>query len=232
MNKWIVFSLAAWMTAATAGAADTTPKDEVTAAAKKLGDKSSYRWTTTVVVPEDARWRPGPTEGKVEKDGYVEVKMSFNDNTSEFVMKGDHAAVQTMDGGWQSLSEMENAEGPGRFMALMVRSFKAPSTQADNLVSSAAELKKDGDVISGDLTESGAKSLLTFRRGNDSNISKAKGSVKFWIKDGDLSKYEYKVSGTVSFNGDERDVDRTTTVVIHDVGTTKIEVPEAAKSKL
>ena len=56
--------------------------------------------------------------------------------------------------------------------------------------------------------------------------------MKFWIKDGELSKYEFKVQGKVSFNGNERDVDRTTTVEIKDVGTTKVEVPEDAKKKL
>lgn len=60
----------------------------------------------------------------------------------------------------------------------------------------------------------------------------AKGSVKFWIKDGMLSKYQTKVQGTVNFNGDDRDIDRTTTVEIKDTGTTKIEIPEAAQQKM
>jgi hypothetical protein len=40
------------------------------------------------------------------------------------------------------------------------------------------------------------------------------------------------VQGSVSWNGNDREVDRTTTVEIKDVGTTKIEVPEDAKKKL
>ena len=40
------------------------------------------------------------------------------------------------------------------------------------------------------------------------------------------------VQGKVSFNGNDRDVDRTTTVEIKDVGTTKVELPEGAKNKL
>jgi hypothetical protein len=36
----------------------------------------------------------------------------------------------------------------------------------------------------------------------------------------------------VSFNGNDRDIDRTTTVVISEVGTTKISVPDEAKKKL
>ena len=98
---------------------------------------------------------------------------------------------------------------------------------AAELAAATKELKKDGDVYSGDLTEEGAKAQ--FRIGT---VSNPKGSVKFWLKDGALSKYEYKVKGTVSFNGNDREVDRTTTVEIKGVGTTRVEVPEDAKKKL
>ena len=68
--------------------------------------------------------------------------------------------------------------------------------------------------------------------GEGPTISDAKGSAKFWIKDGVLSKFEFKVSGKMEFNGNQMDQDRTTTVEIKDVGKTKVEVPEAAKAKL
>jgi hypothetical protein len=83
--------------------------------------------------------------------------------------------------------------------------------------------------------EAGAKELLTFcgrRGGNAPEPKNAKGSVKFWVKDGLLAKYELKLQGTMNFNGEDRDIDRTTTVEFKDVGTTKVDVPEAAKKKL
>ena len=49
---------------------------------------------------------------------------------------------------------------------------------------------------------------------------------------GVLVKYQIKVAGHVEFNGNERDVDRTTTVEIKDVDKTKIEIPEEAKKKI
>lgn len=208
-------------------AADSSPKDDITNAAKKLGEQANYSWKATVVVPEGTQFRPGPTEGKTEKDGYTHVKMSFGDNTTQAVIKGDKAAVTNRDGEWQSVAEVDGNEGPGRFLGRMVRNLKTPSAQAAELVAAAKELKKDGDAYSGDLTAEGAKAQ--FRFGTPSN---AKGSVKFWLKDGALSKYEFKVQGKVDFNGNEVDVDRATTVEIKDVGTTKVEVPEAAKKKL
>jgi len=216
-------------------AANASPKDDITAAAKKLGEAANYSWKTTVVVPEGSRFRPGPTDGKTEKDGFTHLTVNIGDSPTQAVLKGDKAAISNPDGGWQSLAELETAEGPARFKAMAVRNFKGPAAQAAELATGAKELSKDGDAWSGELTEDAAKTLLMFGRrpgGDGPTVSDAKGSVKFWLKDGALSKYETKVSGKVSFNGNERDVDRTSTTEIKDVGTTKVEVPEEAKKKL
>jgi hypothetical protein len=209
-----------------------TPGDDITNAVNSLAGQASYSWKLTVVVPEDSPFHPGPTEGKTEKGGYTDVTMSMGGNTTEFVSKGDKFAINTPDNGWQSLADLQADQGPGRFMGMMVRNFKAPAAQAADLAASAAALKQDGDVISGDMTEAGAKTLLSFRRGGGGGgapeVSNAKGSVKFWIKDGALSKFEFKVSGTVSFGGNDRVVDRDTTVEITGVGATKVTVPDEA----
>jgi hypothetical protein len=209
---------------------------DVTAAAAALDNQPNYSWKQTVVVPPDSQYRPGPTEGKLEKGGYIFVTSSFRDTAFKYVIKGTNGAVYSDDNGWQGLSELD-PDGQGRFMIGMIHNFRTPAQQATNLLAEARELTKSDNVYSGDLTEAGAKSLLTFRRrggdnGDGPTVSNAKGSLKFWINNGVLSKYEFKVSGTVSFNGNDRDVDRDTTVEITDVGTTKVEVPDDAKKKL
>ena len=208
-------------------AADAGPKDDVLAAAKKLAEKSNYAWKTIVVVPESAQFKPGPTDGKTEKGGFTYLTMSFGDNLTEAAMKGDKAVVTNQDGDWQLASELEGGEGRGRFLGRMVRNFEAPAAQASELAGVTKELKKDGDIYSGDLTEEGAKAQFRF-----GTASGAKGSIKFWVKDGVLFKYEFKVKGKVEFNGNEMDMDRSTTTEVKDVGTTKVNVPEAAKKKL
>jgi hypothetical protein len=216
-------------------AADSTPKDDISAAAKKLGQEANYTWKAVVVVPEDAPFRPGPMEGRTEKDGLTKVTGTFGDNTWAFVRKGDKAALSNPDGGWDSLADLEKEEGPGRFRAMMARNLKVPAVEAADLAAATKELKKEGEVYSGALTEAGAKELLTFRRhseGEGPTVTNAVGAVKFWLKNGALAKYEYKVKGTVSFNGNSFDNDRTTTIEIKDVGATKIEVPDEAKKKL
>ena len=233
MNHPSLLSLATLL--ALSATALASPKDDVTAAAKKLAEQPNYSWKATVVVPEGAQFRAGPTEGKIEKDGVTFVTWTFGDNTTKAVVKGDKGAVTNQDGVWDSLADAEKEEGFGRFRAVMARNIKPPGTQAADLATGAKDLAKDGDTYSGELTEETAKTLLTFGRrgaGGGAEVSNAKGSVKFWLKDGALTKYEFKVKGSVSFNGNDRDVDRTTTVEISDVGTTKVTVPEGAKKKL
>ena len=67
---------------------------------------------------------------------------------------------------------------------------------------------------------------------NGPEISGAKGFVRFWVKDGVLPKYEVKVQGRVSFNGNDREVDRTRTIEIKDIGSTKVKAPNDAQKKL
>jgi hypothetical protein len=133
-------------------------------------------------------------------------------------------------------------QGLGRFMANQYRNFKAPAAQAQELVGQVKEIKKEGDAYTGELTEEGVKSLMAFgggRRGGQDGgqaqgpaVSGGKGTAKFWVKDGALAKYEYNVQGKVTFGDNEREVNRTTTVEIKDVGNTKVEVPAEAKEKL
>jgi len=231
--KKIILVNAIALFAATLWAAES---EDVKAAAKKLADQKNYSWKTTVVVPEGSQFRPGPTEGKTEKEGYTLLSMSLRDNTMEAVLKGEKGAAK-VEGEWRTLAEMAEDQGMGSFMAARLKSYRTPAVEAGELAGQTKDLKKDGDAFAADLTEEGAKDLLRFRgrrAGGDSPPApkNAKGSVKFWVKDGQLAKYEYKVSGTVSFGGEDRDVERTTTIEIKEVGTTKIEVPEEAKKKL
>lgn len=218
---------AAFLAVSTLFAADTSPKDEVAAAAKKLADQPNYSWKATVTVPESVQWRPGPTEGKTEKDGYTCVAYTFGDNTTEVIKKDGKAAITDQDGAWQLASEMENAEGPGRFMARMAANLRTPTMEVQDLLAVTIDLKKDGEVYSAELTEEGARKQ--FRFGQPQN---PKGSVKFWIKDGMLARFEVKLEAKMEFNGNEFDASRTTTTEIQQIGTTKVTVPAEAKKKL
>jgi hypothetical protein len=230
-----LIACSALLAAASLLAAD---KDDVKSAAQKLADADNYGWTSTMESPQ---FNPPPTKGKAQKDGLVSLEVTMQDNSVESFAKDGKGAIKTEDG-WQSLDEAAKAGGGdggfnfSRFMAMRLRSFKAPAIQAGDLADKTKSLAKDGDAYSGDLTEEGAKGLMTMGGrggGPRPEVSNSKGTVKFWIKDGVLTKYVTKVTGTMkNQDGDDTDIDRTITVEIKGVGTTKITVPDEAKKKM
>ncbi len=217
------------------------PKDEVTNAAKKLADADNYSWHSGV---ENAGGNGGggrrggfggPSDGQTQKDGLTLRKMVRGDNTIQIASKGDKGAMTDQDGNWMSFEEMAQNFGGGGGGRGPFANFKAPAGQVQDLVGQVKELKESDGAYAGDLTEEGAKKvLIPFNRGdgNGPEVSGAKGSVKFWVKGGVLSKYEIKVQGKITRNDNEFDVDRTTTVEIKDIGTTKVVIPEEAQKKM
>jgi len=202
----------------------------------------------------------GPIEGKTEKGGFTVLTMTRGDNSTQVVIKGDKYAMQNQDGDWQSSAEIaaaaaaaqQNADpnaGGGRRrgrgnMGAQYANYKLPAESATDLASKATTLASADGAITGELSEDAAKALMTFggrggRRGgaagggggNGPQIANAKATVKFWVKDGVLAKYETHITGTMSRGGNDVDIDRTTTVEIADVGSTKVEVPDGAKKK-
>lgn len=218
-------------------AAHADPGADVKAAAKKLADSANYSWKTSV----EGRGGAGAFSGKAEKDGYTTLTITLGDNTFEAVIKGDQAALKVADD-WKTVAEASAGEAgqpnPARFIARMIQSYKAPAILAEELADKTKELAKTEDVYAGALTEDGAKELITFGRRRGANaappaINNPKGSVKFWIdKDGVLSKLEFNVQGSISFNGQDREINRTTTIEIKEIGNTKVEVPAEAKAKM
>jgi hypothetical protein len=213
-------------------------KDDVKSAADKLAAAENYSWSSKMESPQ---FNPPPTQGKATKDGLTWQKGAFQDNEWEAVAKDGKGAVKDEDG-WHSLDEYAKSGDSGNgfnfhgFMATRIRTFKAPAAQAAEMLEKCSAVTKTGDTYTAEMTEDGAKSLMTMggRRGGQAPaISNAKGKIKFWIKDGVLTKYESNVTGSMKDrNGDDTDIDRTTTVEIKDIGTTKLTVPDEAKKKL
>jgi hypothetical protein len=208
-------------------------RDDLAAAIKKLADGGGYSWKTTSESPQ---FNMGPTVGKIDKDGCALVSRTWGDNTIQSVHHGEKAATETQDG-WRSLAELvaDQADNRGRFRARMLSNFEAPSVEAGELLKATSDVALSDGAYSASLSEAKVKDLMTFRArggGEGPEIKGAKGSVKFWVENGMLKKYQYSVQGTMNWNNEDREIDRTTTVEISNVGSTKVEVPEAAKAKL
>ncbi len=230
--------LSAAMIAGCVGFARAAAQDDVQAALQKLADSPNYSWKTTVEGGQGSN----ETNGKTQKDGLTTLAITRGDNTTEIVIQGDKAAVKTEDG-WKSAAELTADDGgaggngggnPNRYLALMVRTFKTPVATAQDMVGKLQNVQKTDDAYTADLSEEAAKAALTRRRpgGDPPTVANAKASIKVWLKDGAVSKIENHVTGTVTYNGNDRDIDRTTTTEFTDLGSTKITVPDEAKAKL
>ncbi len=233
-------------------AAESSPKDDVSSAVKKLAGNSYAFTVTTTNAGGGFGGRGGgfggrggrggmnaPLDGKVSKDGIAYTSRTMGDTTTEAVAKGAKRAIKTEEG-WQTTEELMGGGGGfgggGRGMFAMM-GLVVPASQAEELLGNVKEVKLADGVYSGDLTADGAKSLASpfpGRGGGEGGpeISGAKGSVKFWVKDGVLSKYELHVQGSMSFGENDIQIDRTTTVDIKDVGKTEVTIPDEAKKKV
>jgi hypothetical protein len=216
------------------------PKDELQAAVKKLAEAPNYRWTTKF----DGGFARGPGDGRTEKNGASAFSLKFGDDSYSVIVRGEKGAAKGL-GGWASTAELvrdaeeETGFSPERFIAMTIQSFKTPAGQAEDMCKDAVSVQKSGDVYSAVLNDEIVKRLLSFmrRRGADANgaqieVKEPKGTARFWVSDGLLSKMEVHLQGTVVFNGNARNIDRTTTTEIKDIGSTKVEVPDGAKAKL
>lgn len=221
--------------------------DEVKAAAKKLSDTPNYAWTAKSESPQSGSGRGGggfgPASGKVDS-GLTYIAWQGQNSKTEAIKKGEKFVIKSGGDEWQTGAELEDGGGDnnrGRFTARRVQNFKAPGQEAVDLIGRVKNLKKDGEAYSAELTPEALKQMYSFGRrpGSDAgstgpDISGLKGTAKFWVKDGVLSKYQTHVQGKMTFGQDGREIaiDRATTYEITDIGTAKISVPAEAKKKL
>jgi hypothetical protein len=183
--------------------AQAAPKDDVAAAAKKLAN-SNYSWKSTMQMVDMPNG--GPLEGKASADGLAVMSLPIpNGGTMEIVKQGDKTVFKG-EAGWQ-VADLAVAEpGPGAFMAMIAQSVPVPAAQTVNFRGPPG--------------------------GESPTVSNAKASIKYWLADGALVKYELTSSAKISFSGEVRDMGFTTTIEIKDVGTTKVTVPEEARKLL
>jgi hypothetical protein len=174
------------------------------------------------------------------------VSMKIGENGLEAVLKGEKFALKTAEG-WKGSADLQppaagQRPDPTMFAARGLRNIKSPVDGLSQSIEKLGELKSEGDgVYSGEFTPEGAKEALVPPRpagapagGNfqPPQVSDSKGSIKIWVKDGMLSKIETTLTGKMTIRDQERAINRTTTIEIKDVGTTKLEIPEEAKKKL
>jgi hypothetical protein len=222
------------------------PAADLTAAAEKLATATSYAWSNTTSF--GGNFGDRTTSGKKGSGGYLLVTMPGRDQEIQVLSRKGKAAMQR-DGGWVVPDPEAEGQGGGRWIARMVQNFREPVTDAKELASKAKDVKADGGSYKATLDEATAKELMSFRGfgrrgggggqgggggggGTPPEVTGAGGSVTFTVTDGVLTGYELTLTGRMNFNGEDRDVNRTTKVSFTGVGSTTFDIPEAAAGLL
>jgi hypothetical protein len=215
-------------------AADLKP--QLTKAAKELGTKANYSWTTTTKEGDGSPGRLGPLDGKADKDGIVFLSFAVGGVPVEVYLKGEKGAARGLEG-WMTLDEIAQTSGTAAAVVKFLKSYKAPAAQSAELAGNLKDVTEMDGVLSGEMKEDAVKDVLLFaarrRDGQEApKIADEKGTAKFWVKEGVLTKYEMKVQGKLTAGDRTTDIDRTLTTDLKDIGSTKLEVPEEAKQKM
>ena len=217
-------------------AADSNPKDKVASAAKQLGDKSNYSWAMTTKEADGSPGRLGTIEGKTEKGGVVSLSFTAGDVPVQVYMKGQKGTARAQEG-WQTFDDIAQTSGTAAAIVRYLRSYKTPAAQCADLAGKVKELKEADGALAGDLKEEAVQDMLLFgtrqREGQEPpKTMGAKGSVRFWIKEGAVAKYEINVQGKVTAGDREFDINRTMTTEVKDAGSTQMEIPAEAQAKM
>ena len=94
--------------------------------------------------------------------------------------------------------------------------------------------KESNGFYAGEMAPDTAKALFSLLGRRAAEAPEAKGSVKFWVKDGQLDRYEVNVHGKITVGEDKHEVEisQTANVEIKEIGTTKVSLPGEARKKL
>jgi hypothetical protein len=211
---------------------------DLTAAAEKLAAATSYAWSQTTSF--GGNFGDRTTTGKKGSGGFLLVTMPGRDQEFQVLSRKGKAAMQR-DGAWVVPNPDGEEQGPGRWVARMVQNLREPAAEAKELVAKVTELKNESGSFSGKFSEEVAKELMSFRGfgrrgggggGTPPEVTGAGGSVTFTVADGVLTGYQMTLTGRMNFNGEERDVNRTTKLEFTGIGSTSFDIPEAAAGLL
>jgi hypothetical protein len=184
------------------------------------------------------------------------------DDEVTVVFKGDERLVIAAGERWLTPAELEKAAparssrrgsmaggGPGRrggtrstrggnpnSYSNLQLTLSPPHEEIAIIVNNSTDLQVEGEGLSGTLSETGAKLLLVHAGQSQLTPLAASGTFRLWVRDGTLYKYQVRLEGTiaVSAGGDRREVPvhQTSITLLSGAGTTRVDVPEAARRRL
>ncbi len=104
------------------------------------------------------------------------------------------------------------------------------------IIAGGSDLKAEGELVSGRLSETSAKLLLVHEGQRDRVPLQAGGTFRLWLRGGALVKYETRLEGALRVDDAagrrEVRVNETSTTTLSEVGTARVEVPAEVRKRL
>lgn len=130
----------------------------------------------------------------------------------------------------------DRGEGGGRTFSNVQKTLSRPHEEIAVIVAGGSDLKAEGEVVSGRLSETSAKLLLVHEGQRDRVPLQAGGTFRLWVRGGALVKYETRLEGVLRVDDSsgrrEVRVNETATTTLSEVGTARVEVPVEVRKRL
>jgi hypothetical protein len=130
----------------------------------------------------------------------------------------------------------DRGEAGGRAFSNVQKTLSRPHEEIAVIVAGGSELKAEGEVVSGRLSETSAKLLLVHEGQRDRVPLQAGGTFRLWVRGGALVKYETRLEGVLRVDDSagrrEVRVNETSTTTLSEVGTARVEVPPEVRKRL
>jgi hypothetical protein len=222
------------MIATILAAAVALQSEELADATKKSATMESYTFKEETKAGK-GKHQPGAAEGRYQKD----QAMAFKIGSAEGFKKA--GLIIYKDGEeWKKVEKAQKGEKKQTPAAAGISAVKLPHEELEGFeknfekVEKSAEKDNNCTLWTGTLTPAAARTLVsTGGKKEAKTTSTYSGTAKVWVNDqGVIVKYEI----LSHMKGEDKkgpvELDITKTVVITEVGTTKVEVPEEAKKLL
>lgn len=130
----------------------------------------------------------------------------------------------------------DRGEAGGRTFSNVQKTLSRPHEEIAVIIAGGSELKAEGEVVSGRLSETSAKLLLVHEGQHDRVPLQAGGTFRLWVRGGALVKYETRLEGVLRVDDSagrrEVRVSETSTTTLSEVGTARVEVPPEVRKRL
>jgi hypothetical protein len=226
-------------------ATDISARESAIAAAQRLSVASNYAWQATIRPPHISNAVQRTMNGRTEKSGYTLITDSIGSEVvARVAWKGTNIVGHNSEGRWIpyffpyrltphrsppiNVTDFPMVAIPDYSgldsVSLDMAPIKTPAVDIAQLLGEALEVKNEVDGFSGDLTGAAVFALLTGEGVGEISGEKA-GRLRIWVLDGCVVKYEYSAKVILASGGVRQ---ASAQIVIKDIGTTKVEVPEEA----